>query len=563
MNYIDDAIQYESRTREVIQSPHEPASERYQDDEQPAAFSPTELIRTFVAYKNAILLSTAGLIAAIILMIALVSLVAPSQRMMSLPFVLTFRGAEEGRYPNGTPFEKSDIVSGTVLAEVYKSNDLGKFMTFDNFKRSVVVLESNTDLENLKREYEAKLSDPKLNPIDRDRLEREYQDKRSALSKSDYSLEMMYGGRIKQVPRALADKVLQDVLNTWSTRAVRERGVASFDVSTLTENILDASALQANDLLIAADITRVNIDRIISNVDNLLDLPSAKLVRTPQPENLSLPEIRYRLDDLRRFRLQPIIAEVLDRGTVGDRTAAIRYIETQLRVSEIARDAARAREDKLRAALGVYSDSNDRDATISTAATGDLAPVQRQDGGVSPQLSESFLDELLRMSQMNEDVPFRQELVKQMRDEGLTAVPLQNEANYYDRILKQLRTGTAGSAGDLTAVSARLRAVVATATKATHHINDLYKRLSAELNPSGMMVQMPEPTTARVERSIGLKDLAIISALLFIVGFILIIVGCVAHAAVQRTMARRGEPAENDEPAIESTPHPAPRIQAP
>src|SRR4030095_12787437 len=92
-------------------------------------------------------------------------------------------------YPNETRFATSDIIATPVLAEVFKQNQLSRYIsTFEDFKNSIFVRDANRDLELLDLEYSGRLADQKLAPVDRARIETEYKDKRKAMAAPFYSL---------------------------------------------------------------------------------------------------------------------------------------------------------------------------------------------------------------------------------------------------------------------------------------------------------------------------------------------------------------------------------------
>jgi len=102
--------------------------------------------------RNGVLIAAA---AVAVLFIA-ASFLVPADRFGTLQFRVLFDGADQGRYPNGTPFSSSEIVATPVLDQVHKANDLQRYMDFTSFKESMLALESNAGLELLSYEYQTK-----------------------------------------------------------------------------------------------------------------------------------------------------------------------------------------------------------------------------------------------------------------------------------------------------------------------------------------------------------------------------------------------------------------------
>jgi hypothetical protein len=70
----------------------------------------------------------------------LVYLLAPRERVASLAFQLTFEGADRQEYPNGVKVSSAELVSTPILADVFRANDLDRYISFDKFKDAVFVL---------------------------------------------------------------------------------------------------------------------------------------------------------------------------------------------------------------------------------------------------------------------------------------------------------------------------------------------------------------------------------------------------------------------------------------
>jgi len=187
-------------------------------------FSISHLVHTVRKYSTVIIVS----MIAVMILYAIAALAyylrTPSRRVTSLQFRLIFPGANTGKYPNGLNFAPADITDTPVLLGVYRANHLDQFVPFEVFSNSVFVTSVNFEYQLLAMQYDARLSDPKLSPIDRDRIEREYQHKRDSLSKSDYAIAFTHQPGT-DVPPQVTRKVLSDILVAWARRAVYDRRI--------------------------------------------------------------------------------------------------------------------------------------------------------------------------------------------------------------------------------------------------------------------------------------------------------------------------------------------------
>src|SRR5688500_10158846 len=212
------------------------------------------VLRRYSAAIATILLAVA--LAYLMLAVALYIL-GPASEVTTLPFRVVFEGADAGRYPNGMEFNSTEITATPVLQKVHAATGLQKFATFADIKNAIYVVEHNKELDRLALEYNAKLSDPKLSPLDRERLEREYDLRKESIRRTDYALTLVVDERTRSIPRALRIQVLKAVLDTWAEQAMTEKGAGRYRIPVLSRNILGPeTSLDGRDYLVTIDILR-------------------------------------------------------------------------------------------------------------------------------------------------------------------------------------------------------------------------------------------------------------------------------------------------------------------
>src|SRR5260370_9782378 len=163
---------------------------------------------------------------------------SPTLQITSQPFRLDFEGAGKGEFPNKTKFNIADIISSPILSRVWQDNRLGEYIPLGRFSRAVFVLESNPQYEQLAAEYQAKLSDPKISPVDRERLQNEFEIKSRSITKNEYSINLDRRAGNRPIPEPLARKVLLEVLNDWADFAVNQQHVNASQISVLSPAFL-------------------------------------------------------------------------------------------------------------------------------------------------------------------------------------------------------------------------------------------------------------------------------------------------------------------------------------
>lgn len=489
----------------------------------------TDLLRQAARYKGIILVTLSAFAALYLICAIALYVAAPSANLTELNFRLEFRGADRGEYPNGTKFSPAEIVSAPVLVRVFNQNGVGRYSSFADFKGSIFVVQANEALDALNREYRAKLADPKLNAVDRERIEREFQEKKASLSQAEYSIAMVTSDRIRSIPRKLRAKILDDILAVWAEQTVKDKGVSLYDISVLSSGIFKQGAVEGYDYVIALDLIRAKINRVGENIDALLQLPGAKVLRTGN-ENASLAELRVRLQDAQDFRIRPLVGMLLGKGISTSPAASLEFLQTQLRFTELETQEASARVDAIRGALQTYVEENQRQSR--DAGGGALAPGSTT---VIPQIDESFLDRIVQMTGEGSDLEYRQKMVDDLRREAMKVVPLEAEARYYRVLLESfrgsLRTPTAE---EKQAIEGQISAIVAEAVRTTDQVNEIYKTISKDLNPSTILYSKTESVSFSVERSVPAKMLLLVGLLLLLVALPMIVVGVLIYDRMQR-----------------------------
>ena len=177
------------------------------------------LLRTLWSYRQVISLAVAGVMACFVVAMLAAYAFQAVERLGTLEFRLLFEGASQGQYPNGTLFSSAEITSTPVLTEVFETNDLERYGSYEDFKNSVFVLQSNPELELLSYEYEAKLAASGLSPVDRRRIEDGFRTRRQSLTDSRFSLTLRGDALVARMPSSLVSKVLDDTLATWARQA--------------------------------------------------------------------------------------------------------------------------------------------------------------------------------------------------------------------------------------------------------------------------------------------------------------------------------------------------------
>jgi hypothetical protein len=466
--------------------------------------------------------------------VILAFLVLPAERTGSIQFRLLFDGAAAGQYANGTPFSVSEIVASPVLTEVYKVNDLQRFGKYEDFKDSMFVQQSNPELDLLAYEYQGLLADTKLSPVDRARIEDEFRKKRAAIVDPSYSISMRRSERLKTLPRALMEKVLMDTLNTWATQADERKGATKYNVAVLSSNVLQRDVLEREDYLVAIDILRSKTNRVLETLTEIAKLPGAEVIRVGS-ERVTLADVRTSLEDVVRFKLEPLLGLIRSEGVTKNSRVLALYAGNQLFQLRLEQQESADIVQALQVAL--RENMAPRTASSGDSKTGAPGPGS---GGqaVVPQLDQSFLDRIMTLSTAQADAEYRRKLTDRLIAESVKMAAQSREAAYYDDLAKELRTTTTRSVGSpevVALIKTRSLEAFDQIAKGVEQTAAIYRELSAlNLNPSTTLFSVRGPFSLQTQRSLTSKTVALYFVLVMMLTLIVAPIGCLAHHAVRK-----------------------------
>jgi hypothetical protein len=462
------------------------------------------------------------------------TLLKPVQRQSTLGFRLEFPGADNGEYPNGIKFSGGDIIDTPVLRTVYDANQLGRFMSFRDFSRSVVVLEANAALDALSREYEAKLANPRLTAVERERLEAQFSQKRASLRKNEFSLNLTTREGITRVPTTVTAKVLSDILRTWAEFAANRRQVLLYRVPLVSQQTVGRRSSFDDDVLSSLLFLRVTAVELQNNIDALDRLPGAEVIRSAK-RGVSLTELDLELAQIQRAGIEYLIMAALRSGTT-DRARAVALVESQLAYDSRVLQAAEDRVRVLRASLEDYL----RKTTERTQSV-----VPQKDGERSNEdavvINESFLDRIVELASDASDLEYRQRYSDDIRNAALATVPLRGTVEYQRELLASIRGGAAGNGPVLSAEALRSQhdAVVRDLQQIAADLADVRAVLSRGLITSSQMYTVTGPPVSIAERGVSMAKLAMGGIVVVILAAILAILG----AVLQQLFRKSGETA--------------------
>lgn len=488
-----------------------------------------DIVRVIVEYRS-IVLRTSVIAALLVAILGTLYLLwgQPVRTTASLAFRPTFEGAAVGKYPNQLPFGPSDITSATVVDQVYDRNKVQDYCPRDAFRGGFFVEERSAALAFLNADYQARLADVRVTPIERTRLQAEYQAKRDALPLG-YGLVFLEPSSCKAIPTTLMTKALSDVLATWAQDSDVRRGVMKLNVDVLTPESLNVTTTADTPLIVRADLLRAALRRLAANIGEVEKLPGAKLIRTGANQP-TLLELEAKVSDLATAALEPL--EISAGQAMGASSAiwADGALASATRDQGLAQGKAQAYLDALRE----YSGTPTPEAGAKTEARGP-ATSSPDVQTAAPLIDRTFIDRIVELSAPN--MQFRQELTRQLVDASVETVRQEANVAHYRRLTEVLRRP--GATGLTQQQVAERLAVISDAGKGlAKQYNDVYDELSrVSLRNNSAMYQISGAPLVEVLRSFRPDDLVVAVAVVFVLTLLLTLAACVIWAQLKKPTA--------------------------
>ncbi len=323
--------------------------------------------------------------------------------------------------------------------------------------------------------------------------------------------------------------MLQDILREWSVFAERVKGANKFQLELVSPNVLKKEDIEAEDYLVATDILRVMTQRVSKDLEALAGLPGARVVRVGD-QGISLSDLRYRLQDLERFKLNPLLGLIRQTAVSKHPEFTLGYLQNQIFDLKLKTEQAAANVAIYENSLNQYIQKS-RGSGLSPAQGEGMPGPSSQQGMFSnvpamiPQFGESFLDSLVQMAQENSDAMFRQTITKNVIDVGLEKVELEFQARFYEdmwtKINLQINGEQAKSDNDaafLTLAAERIektqQEIFDGLMNSIKDLNLLYDSLSrSSLNPDAVLYSVTSPALFSVEKPVSAKRLVMFAVL--------------------------------------------------
>ena len=365
-----------------------------------------------------------GLISlSLVLIYSLGGFVVNKSKYASLQVHFNFQGVEAGNFPNGEKFSPQQLVSGSVLSNVYNKIDSPTF-TYLDLVNSIKVLPSFNGDTELKSVVTRLLSTEKgLTNTEYSEAVSNYAEEITAQSKKNVIITLdlnLFDGNLKK-----ASDLLVNIPTVWATAAIQERGVLK--VSTPTVSSLD-KRIQSGELLIQVNVL-ADTSNILSKSLEDLSLSLSNKSISDSWSGMTLTDIRYKLDLENKYRIS-ILKELVVKNGVGINNKAWYKGFRDARVGKLRRERSSLERMVVvyEQALIEFNQQQYKPTNSSNEQGGDSSGTTVY----APQYGKDIINRLLDLGSKMSDPEYRKSLLQEKIKLSTRLQEVITEVNFYE-----------------------------------------------------------------------------------------------------------------------------------
>lgn len=482
-------------------------------------------------YHRVLLLGLAGLMISWLAAVLLLRALLPGVTTSSVGVRFMFQGVSAGQYPNGLRFSPNDVIAPEVLETVYVDNGLKDIVSFDRFKKSVFITQSNRALDQLESEYAIKLRDSRLSAPERRQLEKEFLAAAEGLRTDSYLLKYRGDGK-SDLPAQLYEQVLLSIPATWAQLAAERRGVLSYDIEIGSAAPFAPDAGSVDDILQAIEFLRLTTTNLRAAAYLVAALPGANLARGEAAETTA--DLTTELEVFNALTVMPLYVTGIRLAAAAHPAVVESALASRLEAERRVKAAADSKASELERALQlyvantVYSEARAGGGADTEAAAGSRGASVAGGSGVIAQVGGGFIEDIIRARDAAQDIKYRQELNDKVVSAKLKAVEAASNVEFAAYALEQVRQASdKGVDRDTERFAAQAKAAGEQLRGLTAKLHVLHERISQRnLNPGSTLFTIDRPLFSEHTARIAWSSALLGGFGFTVLGMIALIVAC-------------------------------------
>ena len=342
----------------------------------------------------------------------------------SLVLSLNFPQAAQSKYPNGSPFSSSDIVSNTVLEKVWTENKLAdRGIKLQDFQKSLSAIPYTGEINFIDTKYKGLLATKNLTRTDIEKIEADYRAEVAQASSKNIKLVLDSGKNSYDL--SLASKVLNDIATTWSQTAIEKLGVSR---SPVLDGLALSDQMKSESPFIVVNYLNDVVYKAQAVIMQMQLDPNSNSYRDDKTGS-NLSGLSSKLSEIANYQIDQLDAFVAINTKISD----LEQLQARYKIQEL---------QEQRKVLLLKAESNQRALSDYTgaknqSANSDLKSRNGANGDSGVQINGDAITKLFSLATESKDAEYRQKLTSerislesQANDLNLRISKLERRLNY-------------------------------------------------------------------------------------------------------------------------------------
>ena len=326
----------------------------------------------------------------------------------SLVLSLNFPQAAQSKYPNGSAFSPSDIVSNTVLEKVWSENKLSdKGIKLQDFQKSLTAIPYTGEINFIDTKYKGLLAQKNLSRTDIEKIEAEY--KAEVAQAASKNIKLVLDSGKNSYDLGLASKVLNDIATTWSQTAIEKLGVSR---SPVQDSLVLNDQMKSESPFILVNYLYDVVYKAQSVIDLMRADPNSNSYRDEKTGS-NLSGLSLRLTEIANYQIDQIGAFVSTNLRLND----MELLQARYRIQDLQgqRKVLLLKAESNQRALSDYSGNKNQ----GNSTSGDLKNRSSASNDSGVQINGDAITKLFSLATESKDAEYRQQLTSErIRLEG-------------------------------------------------------------------------------------------------------------------------------------------------
>jgi hypothetical protein len=319
----------------------------------------------------------------------------------SLVLSLNFPQAAQSKYPNGSQFSPSDIVSNTVLEKVWAENKLAdRGIKLQDFQKSVTAIPYTGEINFIDTKYKGLLATKNLTRADIEKIEADYRAEVSQASSKNIKLVLDSGKNSYDL--SLASKVLNDIATTWSHTAIEKLGVSR---SPVLDGLALNEQMKTESPFIVVNYLNDVVYKAQTVIVQMQQDPNSNSYRDEKTGS-NLSGLFSKLSEIANYQIDQLDAFVAINTKISD----LELLQTRYKIQEL---------QEQRKLLLLKAESNQRALSDYTGSknqanpSGDLKGRGNANNDSGVQINGDAITKLFSLATESKDAEYRQKLTSE------------------------------------------------------------------------------------------------------------------------------------------------------